>query len=91
MLNTKDYIKKVKSLPCLVCGQHPVDPDHLDHRGSTGKGETITNTFVDYSCVPLCRGHHSERHTLGVKKFQDKYRINLWKAAHTILRRYFVE
>ena len=74
-----------------MCGQTPVDPDHLSHRGLAGKGDTITNTILDYSCVPLCRVHHTERHAYGFKKFQEKYRINLWKEAHTILRRYFVK
>ena len=91
MRDTKGYIEYVKSLPCLVCGQSPVDPDHLTHRGSSGRGKTITGTILDYSCIPLCRGHHSERHAHGIKKFQDTYRINLWKEAHKILRRHFVK
>ena len=89
MRDTKSYIKYIKSIPCLVCGHRPVDPDHLSHRGSAGKGKTITGTILDYSCVPLCRIHHSERHSSGLKKFQERYRINLWKEAHTLLRRYF--
>ena len=91
MRDTKSYITYIKSLPCLVCGHSPVDPDHLSHRGSAGKGSTITNTILDYTCVPLCRIHHTERHAYGFKKFQEKYRINLWKEAHTLLRRKLVK
>ena len=44
----------------------------------------------DYSCVPLCRIHHSERHQAGNEKFENKYGINLWKDAFNLIRRYFV-
>jgi hypothetical protein len=93
MVDTKDYITYIKSQPCIVCGQSPVDPDHLQARGMGGIGKkgTITGTTLDFSCIPLCREHHSERGNTTLKEFQEKYRVNLWKDAFMCLRRYFVE
>ena len=47
MVDTKDYIKYIRSNGCRVCGQFPVDPDHLEARGmgGAGKGGTVTNTL----------------------------------------------
>lgn len=47
MIDTKDYIKYIRSHGCRVCGKFPVDPDHLEARGmgGAGKGGTITNTL----------------------------------------------
>ena len=87
LVDNKEYIKYIKSQPCCVCGQSPVDPDHLNHRGMGG-GDT---TEQDFSCVPLCRIHHTERHAKGIRAIYDTYRVDLWKDAHMYLRRYFCE
>ena len=87
-MNTKDYIKYIKSKHCLICGQSPVDADHLEHiqmGGSNPEG------IKDLSCLPLCRTHHSERHNLGNFQFEHKHSVNLWKEAFFLLRRYFAE
>ena len=93
MVDTKDYIKYIRSNGCRVCGKFPVDPDHLEARGmgGAGKGGTVTNTIKDFSCIPLCRLHHTERHQLGIEKFEKKYRINCWKDAAHLIRSYFVD
>ena len=92
MVDTKHYIQYIKSQPCLICGQSPVDPDHLEARGMGGLGGgTATGHKIDFTCIPLCRGHHTERHTKPIKDMETKYRINLWKEAFKCLRRYFVE
>ena len=59
--------------------------------GGAGKGGTVTNTKKDFSCIPLCRDHHTERGSLGNEKFQNKYRINIWKDAHQLVVSYFAE
>jgi len=93
VINTKEYIKYIKSNVCLVCGRTPVDPDHLMARGmgGRGKGGTVTGSRIDFSCIPLCRVHHSERHQLPERDFEDLYRIKLWKEAFKLVRDYFVE
>ena len=91
---TKEYLKYVKSHPCTLCGATQVDADHLIHRGMGGvgaKGKTHTGTLQDFTCVPLCRQHHTERHSLGIKGFDSKYKINLWKEAFLLLRSFYVE
>ena len=90
---TKEYLSYVRSNVCLVCGATQVDADHLKARGMGGgaKRGTHTGTLQDFTCVPLCRLHHTERHSLGLKGFQDKYKINLWKDAFLLLRNWFTE
>ena len=84
----KDYLKYIKSKNCLVCGVSPVDPDHLEHLGMGGANK---GGLKDYSCVPLCRKHHRERHDIGIKDFEWTYGISLWKEAFYLLRGYFAE
>ena len=88
MIDTKEYISYIKSQFCLICGATPVDPDHLEARGM---GNANKSGRKDFSCVPLCREHHSERHSYGNKKFEKLYHINLWKEAFRLIRRYYVD
>lgn len=85
---SKKYIKYIKEKPCLACGQLPVDPHHLE---AIGMGGANKDGFKDYSCVPLCRYHHSEYHSGGLHYFEAKYQVNLWKDAFNLLRRYFIK
>ena len=71
-----------------MCGRSPVDPDHLEHLGMGGANK---GGLKDYSCVSLCRQHHSERHDLGLRRFEEKHNVNLWKEAFYLLRGYFAE
>ena len=91
---TKEYLKFVRKHPCCVCGESNVDADHLQVRGMGGKGRrkgTHTGTLTDFSCVPLCRLHHTQRHSIGVKAFEIHFRVNLWKEAFMILRSWYAE
>lgn len=89
MIDTKEYIKYIKSQYCLICGITPVDPDHLEAIGMGG--DRKKQTPKHFSCVPLCRIHHGERHHYGLKGFNEKYRIDLWKEAFRLIRRYFID
>ena len=84
---SKKYIKYIKEKPCTVCGTMPVDPHHME---AVGMGGANKDGFKDYSCVPLCRYHHSEYHSNGIHSFESRYKINLWKDAFNLIRRYFV-
>ena len=86
-LSSKKYLEYIRKQPCLVCGSQPCDPDHLEARGMGGANK---DGYKDYTCVPLCRYHHGERHSGGNLYFESKYQINLWKDAFNLLRRYFV-
>jgi 5-methylcytosine-specific restriction endonuclease McrA len=52
--------------PCIVCGQSPSDIDHIKTRGSGG-GDNPNNLLT------VCRVHHSERHSLGLRRFVEKH------------------
>ena len=77
----------------MVCGESNVDCDHLQIRGMGGKGRkgTHSGTIVDFSCVPLCRLHHTERHSYGIRRFNKEYNTDLWKEAFMLLRSWYVE
>ena len=82
----KEFIKYVKMMPCLVCGKDEVDAHHLQ---AIGMGNNRKNkTDKDFSCVPLCRIHHTEYHSLGLVDMEKKYRcyrLNFWKEAHHLV------
>lgn len=47
------------------------------HWGSTGKG--IGQKCTDFETVPFCANHHIECHTIGSKRFQERYHIEFEK------------
>lgn len=66
----KKNLSFIKSLPCFVCGARPSDADHVKSQGAGG-GDDLSNLQA------LCRGHHTERHTIGIKTFLARYRERL--------------
>lgn len=73
----KEHLQEVRSrMTCLICGGDSPDAHHLESRGSLGS---------DYSVVPLCRRHHAEFHSMGLRSFNDKYAVELWKEAWKII------
>ena len=87
-LQSKKYLKYIKEKPCLVCGKMPCDPHHME---AVGMGGANRDGFKDYSCIPLCRYHHTEYHSTGINYFESRYKINLWKDAFNLIRRYYNE
>ena len=86
MKEGSSYIDYIKAKPCLVCGSMEVDAHHLE---AVGMGNNRKKTSKrDYSCVPLCRLHHQEYHSIGINKFQEKYGFNIWRDAFNLLRGY---
>jgi len=65
-LKSKKNISYIKSFSCFVCGAYPTDADHIRSRGASG-GDELKNLNA------LCRLHHIERHTIGIKSFFRKY------------------
>ena len=88
-IDTKEYLKYIKSQHCLICGFTPVDPHHLEAIGMGGNRKK--QTPKDFSAIPLCREHHSDYHGMGLKEFNEHWRIDCWKEAFKLLRRYFIE
>ena len=76
----KDFIDFVKIFGCSVCWESPVDAHHLDAIGMGGNRKR--DCIEDFSCVPLCRGHHQEWHQLGDTEFSKLHNVNLWKVSY---------
>ena len=86
------YLKWLKKQPeeqgrgCLVCGNLVVDLDHLEAIGMGGNRKKPT--LKHYTCILLCRLHHTERHAIGITEFEAKYKINVWKEAFKLRENY---
>lgn len=59
-------LELVRNQRCIICNTYGVDPDHIVTRGAGG-GDTGDNVW------PLCRAHHTERHTKGLGTFVSTY------------------
>ena len=57
---------------CVVCGQK-ADLHHVDAI-QMGNDRTKIN-HIGRRCLPLCRKHHNEIHTIGTTAFLDRYHI----------------
>ena len=76
-LNTLDDIERyvrmsLKHRVCAICGRR----GEIHHWDALGQGRDRTK--VDDSSnrkICLCREHHTEAHTIGVKSFEEKYHI----------------
>ena len=57
MTKAEDHIKKVKSLPCALCGHHaPSDAHHILEGRIKGRKSS------DFCTIPLCKDcHQGER------------------------------
>jgi hypothetical protein len=56
------------------------DPAHVTHsRGAGGDSSAI---------IPLCRHHHEQQHTIGVRTFEERYAVNLESLAASFEQRY---
>jgi hypothetical protein len=75
----------VRSHRCCVpdCPAKSVDFAHLRSAANAGLAQTPHDVFA----VSLCRTHHAEQHRIGTRKFNEKYRIDLWALAAEFARR----
>lgn len=59
-------LRKIKKTPCVACWKKPVDPAHIQTRGSGGDD-------VEENLMALCRLHHIEQHQIGWFKMKNRY------------------
>ena len=72
--DTQDYIYAcLVSKKCCICGR-PADLHHEDAVGAGRDRDQIVHEGMEV--LPLCRVHHSERHTIGEKTFKEKHHID---------------
>lgn len=56
---------------CVLCGKSNAD---LAHHYAIGRGANRKKMqHYDYEVLALCRRHHQEQHSIGVKSFDEKY------------------
>ena len=85
----KKYIRFIKTKKCTSCYTEPVDADHLNTVGMGGNRKR--NTERAFTCIPLCRKCHTERHQIGNFQFETKNGVNLWKDAFNYLMEYLTK
>lgn len=71
--DTQDYIYAcLVTKKCCICGL----PADLHHEDAVGAGRDRTEIVHEgMEVLPLCRCHHTERHTVGDLTFKKKYHI----------------
>lgn len=68
-----DYIYAcLISKKCVVCGR-PAELHHVDRVGMGGDRTDILHEGLE--ALPLCRGHHTEAHTMPDSEFFEKYHL----------------
>ncbi len=58
---------------CAICGRH-ADLHHVERVGMGRNREEIIHEGME--CLPLCREHHTEAHTMPDSDFFEKYHLN---------------
>lgn len=71
--DTQDYIYAcLVTKKCCICGL----PADLHHEDAVGAGRDRTEIIHEgMEVLPLCRCHHTEKHTIGDVSFNRKYHI----------------
>ena len=72
-----EYIEYMRNQPCCISFENGCDLHHLDNVQVNRKKPNIRH----FTVVPLNRLLHSEYHAIGIDKFQQKYKIQLWREA----------
>ena len=62
----------LRNIKCCVCGK-PADLHHVDAVGRGYDRKEIVHEGM--RALPLCREHHTEMHTIGKEKFDQKYHV----------------
>lgn len=71
--DTQDYIYAcLAAKRCCICGQSA----DLHHENAVGAGRNREEIIHEgMEVLPLCRVHHTEKHTIGDQSFNSKYHI----------------
>ena len=80
-IENEKYLEYIRNKTCLISGD-AAEAHHLVSRGAGGS---------DYTSIPFAHVFHVEIEQIGVKKFEEKYNINVWKEAHRLLERYMLQ
>ena len=68
---------------------HRYEKAEAHHLDAVGMGGNRKREMIEHlTVVPLCRICHMELHTIGVKKFEDRHGVNLWRQNAKLLGRW---
>ena len=70
---------------CAVCGRK-TELHHVDHVGMGYNRKEINH--IGMRCLPLCREHHMEAHSIGQTAFDGKYHLEPIAIDEQIARKY---
>lgn len=77
-----EHLAKVRAMPCLICNRS-ADPHHLL---KIGMGRNRKREMPEHkTAIPLCIEHHTEVHQIGLKRFNAKYDVDLWREAFRLV------
>tara|TARA_R100000808_G_scaffold24903_2_gene59203 strand:- start:5382 stop:5627 length:246 start_codon:yes stop_codon:yes gene_type:complete len=66
----------------------PVEPHHLK---AVGMGRNRKKEMArHYTCIPVCRPCHMDYHNIGIKDFEKKHGISVYKVNHRYLVAYIL-
>lgn len=72
--NVEYYLYKcLTTRRCCICGKH-ADIDHFDTTVGMGNNRKEVDK-TQYTYCALCRSHHTEKHTIGLTAFKEKYKV----------------
>lgn len=80
------YLAWVRTLPCTICGILGCDPAHIRSlsrahgKDQTGAGRKPSDKW----CLPLCRPHHDEQHSMSELAFWASYGIDPFDRAQEL-------
>ncbi|EOM66617.1 putative HNHc nuclease [Enterococcus faecium] len=79
------FYKCLTHRKCCICGKH-ADIDHFDETVGMGNNRDKVDK-TKYTYCALCRSHHTEKHTIGLAAFRNKYHVyGITLSAETIKR-----
>mgnify|MGYP003627783575 FL=1 len=67
IIRDKNYLKFIRGLECVVCGNPHVEAAHLRMNTDGGMGMKPSDCWV----LPLCSAHHRLQHHIGEEKFWE--------------------
>lgn len=67
------FYKCLTHRKCCICGKH-ADIDHFDETVGMGNNRDKVDK-TKYTYCALCRSHHTEKHTIGLTAFRNKYHV----------------
>ena len=83
---TLDHLPFVRSKPCSVKSPDCKGPIIAHHLKAVGSGNDRKRpSYRHLSTVPLCGFHHIHIHGIGLKAFEEKYEINMFEYALSLV------